>query len=214
MIEVQLKMTDSHINYPLFFETTDPAKSQRLLELDQLTVDTIPLTHRVPTHGFLFKEKEGISRMRKEKIKQYGLSVPQIKAAIAGEDLKLDDGRIIPNTDLTLAPPKARSYAFCSDTLYDESIVPLIEGVDLLYHEATFLHELLKQAILTKHTTALQAAQIAKMAGVGELIIGHFSSRYAQLEPLLIEAQSVFRNTSLALDGRLFSLPYDSARRR
>jgi ribonuclease Z len=214
MIEVQLKMTASHLNYPLVFHTTDPSQSQRLLDLAELTVDSIPLRHRVPTHGFLFREKEGESRMRKDKIKEYGLSVQEIKAAKAGEDIKLEDGRLIPNSELTLSPPKARSYAFCSDTAYDESIIPLIEGVDLLYHEATFMHELLDQAMITKHSTTLQAAQIAQKARVGELIIGHFSSRYADLEPLLEEAQSVFPKTKLAIDGHLFSIPYDAVRSR
>lgn len=214
MIKLQLELSGSQLNYPLHFETTDPSCSQRLLDLPELTVDSIPLSHRVPTHGFLFREKKGKRRMRKEKIKEYQLSIPQIKAAKAGEDIQLENGERISNSLLTAAPPKARSYAFCSDTSYDESIIPLIEGVDLLYHEATFLHELLEQAMLTKHSTALQAAKIAQQARVGELVIGHFSSRYAELKPLLQEAQTVFANTSLAIDGHLFSIPFDAVSSR
>ncbi len=201
LIETQIRLTHSHLSFPLRFSISDPTRSERLYEDDKLSVDSIPLLHRVPTHGFLFREKPKLRNMSRETLLRLSIPVSAIPAIKAGGDWIDEKGQVHLNSSLTIDPPAPRSYAFCSDTLYSETILPFIEGVDLLYHEATFMHDMIEQAELTMHSTALQAAQIARAASVKQLVIGHFSSRYKDLAPLLAEAQSVFPNTILAIEG-------------
>lgn len=201
VIDAQLKLTKSTLSYPLYFNITDPSISQRILDDADLSVDTIPLKHRIPTHGFLFREKNSLRKILREKIEAYKIHFTDIPDIKKGNDWLNAEGKLIPNSELTLDPPKPRAYAFCSDTLYTETILPYIEGVDLLYHEATFMQDMWQQAEITMHTTALQAATIAQKAAVNKLLIGHFSSRYADLQPLLEEARTVFPETYLAIDG-------------
>ena len=144
--------------------------------------------------------------MIKEKIAAYQIPYQAIPAIKNGADYILEDGSVISNEELTEKPAAVRKFAYCSDTMYSEAILPIIEGVDLLFHEATFMHDLLPQAEKTMHSTAKQAASIAKQAKVKQLILGHFSSRYADLNPLLEEATAVFESTSLAEEGRNISI--------
>jgi ribonuclease Z len=187
--------------YPLHFHVTNPEESVLLFESKLVEVYSIPLVHRVPCHGFLFVEKPRPANMRKEKIHEYNIPFSQMPAIKAGADYTTSEGLVVPNSEITIGPLPSCKFAYCSDTMYSEDIIPIIRGVDLLYHEATFMHDLLGQANKTMHSTALQAASIAKQAKVKKLILGHFSSRYANLEPLLEEAKTVFENTNLAVEG-------------
>jgi ribonuclease Z len=203
MIEIQL---NGEPNFPLHFHVTNPSLSTLLFENSRVEVTSIPLVHRVPCHGFLFAEKPRPANMVKEKIAAYQIPYQAIPAIKNGADYTLEDGRVISNEELTETPAAVRKFAYCSDTMYSEAILPIIEGVDLLYHEATFMHDLLPQAEKTMHSTAKQAASIAKQAKVKQLILGHFSSRYADLNPLLEEARAVFESTSLVEEGKSISI--------
>ena len=202
LIETILRLGDSHIGFDLEFHEIERQSKHKILEEYNLRVYAFPLKHRVPTWGYLFVENEPVPNVDKEAIEKYGLSVGQIVA--------LKDRRVTPATmglpDTVLIETTPRSYAFCSDTVFDKDIVPWIKGADLLYHEATFMHDLEEKAEETKHSTAFQAGMIARLADVGELLIGHFSSRYKDIQPLLEEALEVFPDTRLALEGETFRI--------
>lgn len=206
MIEVQLRHTQGHIDYSLEFHVLDTETHQLIFEDELVQVFSLPLDHRVPCSGFLFMERPRPRNIRPEAIREFSIPVHQINDLKTGGDFELPDGRIVPNRDLTWPPYQARSYAYCSDTAYREDLIPLIKGVDLLYHESTFLHEKLEQALVTRHSTALQAAQIAAQAEVGALILGHYSSRYKDLQALLTEAQSEFAASQLGLEGKTYEV--------
>lgn len=208
MIHVQLKACQAHLGFPIVFHVVDTTASQLIFENEAVAVYTIPLQHRVPTTGFLFREKERPRNIRSEKIEDYQLSISQILLAKDGKDIALEDGRVIPNQELTKAPPPPRSYAYCSDTLYTESILPYIKGVDLLYHESTFLHDAQRRAKETMHSTALEAATIAQKAGVKMLFLGHYSSRHKDVQVFEEEALRVFPHTIAAREGMQVSLPF------
>jgi ribonuclease Z len=206
IINIQMQYGETKLKFELHFHCNNAETSELILDHDGFTVTTIPLKHRVPTTGFLFQEKPGALRMRKDKIDEYQLSVAQLKMAKAGADISLADGRIIPNAELVYAPKKLRSYAFCSDTIYHEPILPIIKAVDLLYHESTFEASNTQLAESTYHSTTHQAANIARLGEVANLLIGHFSTRYRDLNPLLEEARSIFPRTALAIEGYTYDL--------
>jgi ribonuclease Z len=189
------------ISYELEFHPIETKKTQIIYDDGKLEVHTIPLKHRIPCVGFLFKEKPKLRNVRKDAIAQYDLGIKDIVRLKEGEDFITNDDKVIPNNLLTYPPPPSKSYAFCTDTRPLESIIPLVQDVDLLYHEATFMDEDAKLAKLTYHSTSKQAAVIAAKANVKQLMIGHFSSRYKHSKPYLEEARSVFQNTILAEDG-------------
>ncbi len=192
--------------FPLHYHELDTSQSQKIFENKALTVYTIPLSHGIDCNGYLFREKEMPRKMRKEKIEEYNIPYQDIPKIKEGEDWKDANGHIIPNHELTEKAPSPRSFAFCTDTSYNEEIIPLIKGVDLLYHEATFLHEDLDKAVKTNHSTVTQAAQIASKAHVGKLIMGHYSARYETLDRHLEEAKAVFPNSYLGYDGAQFEI--------
>lgn len=192
-------------SFPIIFHELDTRLNEVIFEDDKIIVKSIPLKHRIPCCGFLFREKPKPRNILKEMLAKYKIPIDKIQKIKMGEDFIKEDGTIVKNDELTTDAPSSSSYAFCSDTQYNESIIPMIEGVNLLYHEATFLHDLEKQAKKTAHSTALQAATIAKKANVKQLIIGHFSARYKNTELLLKEAKSVFENTLLAEEGKTYS---------
>ncbi|MFK8104370.1 MAG: ribonuclease Z [Saprospiraceae bacterium] len=206
MIEIQLKHTQSYLSYSLHFHTVNPTKSEIIFENSILTVQSIPLRHRIPAAGFLFREKPFKRKIIAAKIEAYQIPYSEINGIKAGADFVTSTGTVIPNAELTTPPPKSRSFAYCSDTMYHEAIIPLIEGIDCLYHETTFMHDELPRAIKTMHTTAHQAAQLAAKAKVGRLIMGHYSSRYTDLTELLAEARAVFPESYLGLDGKQFEV--------
>lgn len=194
----QLKHTQGRCGYPLRFTELTHKISKKIYEDGKVEVFTIPLDHRIYTNGYLFKEKPRLRKLNIEAVNNY----PEIEqcdyANIKnGRDFELSNGEIIPNSKLTLDPGKALSYAFCSDTRYKPDIVPIIQNVDLLYHESTFLSDLQDMAYATGHSTAREAATIARDANVGQLILGHFSNRYEDLTVMLDEAKPIFENTIL-----------------
>ena len=204
IINIQLKSSDTRLNYELIFHPLAYEKSEIILDEKTFTVETILLNHRIPCCGFLFREKPRERSIVKSKIKEFEIPVSFIPAIKNGEDFLTLDGRRIPNNEITLEPPPPRSFAYCSDTCYDERLLAQISEVDLLYHEATFLHEMLERAKETYHTTALQAGTLALKANVKQLIIGHYSARYKNPLPLLKEAQSVFPATLLGEEGKTY----------
>lgn len=198
MLETIFRLTDTHKGFEVVYHELDSKKSEVIYEDSRIEVSTIPLDHRVYCNGYLFREKPKDRHLNMAEISKY----PEIETCDyhnlkRGKDFALSDGYVLKNETLTNEPTKSVSYAFCSDTRYLESIVPIIEGVDVLYHEATFLHDLKKMADYTGHTTALEAARIARKAGVGKLILGHFSNRYHDLSVFTKEAREVFAETYL-----------------
>ena len=201
---LQLKISASWTSFNLYFHELESDEPQLIFEDDKVSVTTIPLKHRVYTNGFLFREKPDYRKLNVEAVNQYGIETCYYHKIKAGGDITLDDGRIIPNSELTFDPVPAKSYAFCSDTMYNEDIVPLIQNVDVLYHESTFLDSEEHLCEKTMHSTAKQAASIAKSANVKHLVLGHFSTRYSSIEMFKEEAQTVFPNIHLADDGKIF----------
>ena len=190
--------------FKLEFHPINPAENKLIFEDKSVEVYTIPLRHRVPACGFLFKEKQGLRHIKREMIDFYEIPISKINRIKQGDDYITQAGETISNEILTTPPNPPFQYAFCSDTCYLESIIPIIKGVDLLYHEATFAESEAVRARQTIHSTARQAALIAKKAEVKKLIIGHFSARYNDKSILLNEAKEVFENTELAEDGKVF----------
>lgn len=206
MITLQLRLTGSVLPFDISFHPLTFGGMRCIVETERLEVCSFPLDHRTPACGFLFREKPLPLNIIPEKIAEYGLTFEQIRAVKSGSDLELPAG-MIPNRELTLPPYKPRSFAYCSDTAYSEAIVPYIRGVDLLYHESTFMDRDAELAALTWHSTAVQAARIALQAEAGQLVIGHFSARYYELQELLDEAREVFPRTILAEEGAAVHLP-------
>ena len=194
----QLKHTQARCSFELKFKELKSKESELIFEDDKVEVHTIPLDHRIYTNGYLFKEKVKPRRLNIEAVKKYPeIEVCDYNNLKNGKDFVLSNGELIPNEKLTFDPPRSLSYAFCSDTRYKPDIVPIIQNVDLLYHEATFLDELKEMAVYTGHSTAKEAAMIAKQANAGQLIIGHFSNRYNDFRVLKAEASEIFENTIL-----------------
>jgi len=177
-----------------------------IMENDRIEVRSFPLNHRVSCTGFRFNEKNRPLKLIKEKVKKDQVPVSFMKKLKAGEDCSTGEGKTYFSADYTLPGPSNRSYAYCSDTMADESYEPYIQKVDVLYHEATFLHELLSRAVQTKHSTALQAAEVAKRVQAKQLLLGHFSSRYENVQPLLTEAKKVFPQALCAEEGKWFEI--------
>lgn len=204
--EMQLKISGSHVKYNLIFHELTSTKSELIFEDDKIEVRTIPLHHRVYTNGYLFTEKPKALKLHIDNIKNYDeIDTCDYHNIKAGKDFTLSTGEIVPNSELTLPPTKPLSYAFCSDTKYKPNIVPIIKNVDLLYHEATFLKDREDLCERTKHSTAEQAATIARDAKAGKLIVGHYSSRYQNIEDFKTEAQTVFSNVELAETGKRYT---------
>lgn len=192
--------------FPIDFQVVDTTKTGVIYENEVVKVTGFPLNHRVPCAGYLFQEQPFPKNIRPEKIKEYAIPFQQIKAIKAGGSFETIDGRIILNEELTLPALKPRSFAYCADTTYFEPILETIRGVDLLYHETTFMADMTEHATLSGHSTALQAGMIAAKAAVNQLVTGHYSSRYIDLNPILEEARSVFPNTVLGIDGQTYGV--------
>jgi len=204
---LQLKISQSHAKYKIIFHELTSRKSELIFENDNVSVNTIPLNHRVYTNGYLFKEKEKPRKLNMLNISGYSeIGKADYLNLKAGRDFTLASGDIIPNTELTLNPQKPLSFAFCSDTRYKPDIIPIIKNADLLYHEATFLSDKEDLAKKTKHATSKQAAQIAKDANIHKLVIGHYSSRYKDISLFKKEAIETFKNTELAEPGKVFTV--------
>lgn len=203
-VTMMLKVGSAWTNYPLLFHELSSSNSELIFEDEKVEVYTIPLFHRVYTNGFLFKEKLGDRKLDINAVLNYNIDTCYYQNIKKGKDITLDNGEVIPNEKLTSDPVKPKSYAFCSDTSYSESIVPIIENTTLLYHESTFLEEHANLATQTGHSTAKQAATIALDANVERLILGHYSTRYGNINEFKQEAKLVFDNVELAEDGKEF----------
>ena len=207
IVTLQLKLSNSWTQYPLIFHELTSTDSELIFEDDKIEIHTIPLDHRVYTNGFLFKEKLGERKLDMAAVSLYNeIKICDYQNLKNGKDFILENGTVLKNETLTLNPQIPLSYAFCSDTAYTQSIVPIIKKVDCLYHETTFLNDRESLAESTKHSTAAQAASIAKEAKVKQLIIGHFSSRYKNKEDFKSEAIALFNNTLLAEEGKLYEI--------
>lgn len=201
MLHAQLEMFCTGLEFEVLFHAVDTQKNQVIYEDKSLSVETIPLSHRVPCCGFLFREKPGRRHILREMIDCYEIPISQIDNIKSGMDWTTSDGRVIPNSRLTTDPSPSRSYAYCSDTRYVPSLHTLVERVNLLYHESTYDKACADRARLYYHSTAEQAAMVARDAHVGQLLLGHFSARYNDEEHILNEARALFSNTYLAREG-------------
>ncbi len=205
------EMMSSHLNYfgPLPFSLIYhvPEHGKLIYEDSKIEVEAIDLLHRTQTFGYIFREKKKLLNIKKSKIEKYGIGVEDVVKIKKGDDYVSDDGKLISNSELTMKPWHSRSYAFISDSAFRASIADKVRGVDLLYHEATFLEKDRKLAKQTLHSTAKQAAEIAKRAAVDKLLIGHFSTRYKSDQLFMDEAMEVFENTVSVSDGDQFSIP-------
>lgn len=205
IITLQLKLSNSWTSYPLYFHELSSKEPEVLLDDKKVSVETIPLNHRIYTNGFLFREKPGERKLLMDKVLNYDIEVAYYRDIKKGKDVVLEDGTIIPNKELTADPEPSKSYAFCSDTKYDPSIIPQIRNVSVLYHESTFLEAHASLASPTKHSTAREAAEVARAAEVGTLILGHYSTRYEDYSLFKKEAEQVFENVLLSDDGKIFN---------
>jgi ribonuclease Z len=201
IIELQLRHSRTELNYPLVFHEIDPGKTGIILNDSRISVSTLPMNHRVPTCGFLIREKPGRRKVRNDFIRLFPGLESRYEEIKNGADFIDDTGMVHVNRLITDDPAPQRCYAYCSDTAYDESIAEMVRGSDLLYHEATFTSERQADARAKYHSTAAEAAWIARKGEVKKLMIGHFSARYKDLSVLLEEARAVFPDTILAEDG-------------
>lgn len=204
ILTIQFKYSQTPLHFPIHFTATDTTISYQLFENHFFTVHTIPLEHRIPCAGFLFREKPHKRKLIKEKLVE-DMPYDYLRQLKNGEDVFDEAGNLLFSfEEFTLPAPPPRSYAYCSDTRYDARIADYIKGVSLLYHEATFQEDLAHQAFERFHSTAREAASIAQKAQAGKLLIGHFSSRYKELAGFLSDAQSIFPKTEIAEEGKMF----------
>lgn len=206
ILKPQLMYFCQDLPFDVIFHNINPRKNELIYEDRSIQVFTIPLKHRVPCCGFLFEEKPRDRHIIREMIDFYHIPTWRIPKIKQGEDFIAEDGEIIPNNQLTTSPEAPKRFAYCSDTAYSEKIIPIIEGVDCLYHEATFMEDEAVRSNQTEHSTARQAAEIARKANVKKLIIGHYSARYINQNELLDEAKAVFENTVLGEDLTVYNI--------
>ena len=206
LLEPQLEFFCKGMPYQVVFHPFNPGERTVIYDDRSVSVETIPLRHRLPTCGFLFREKPMPNHIRRDMIDFYGIPICMMNRIKNGEDYVLDDGTVVPNDRLTTPSDPPRAYAYCSDTVYLPRLAEQVAGVDLLFHEATFTESEAVRAKQTLHSTAAQAARIAKEAGVKRLLIGHFSARYEDENALLEEARTIFPDTLAADEGLKISL--------
>ncbi|GHE23808.1 ribonuclease Z [Sphingobacterium griseoflavum] len=204
IINLQFKHSDTRLRYNLVFHPTNPHASEVILETATLKVSSFPLLHRIDCTGFRFDEGKMPASLQAEKVEALQVPVAFLKLLKKGIDCVDKDGTIYKASELTYPAAAARSYGYCSDTVMNSAYFDAIRGVDLLYHEATFLHDMVDRAKETFHTTCLEAGQVAKDVGAKKLLLGHYSARYKDLQPLLEESRSAFPQTELSEEGRWF----------
>lgn len=202
IIDLQLNVADTRLSYKLLFH--ELTKEGRIVDANKFTVDCFYVTHRIECWGFVFKQKKNPRSINPERIKAYEIPAAYYGKLQTGFDYVTRKGTIIPNEEVTIANSPMKSYAYCADTIFDESISEKVKGVDLLYHETTYLKSAEDKATARFHCTTVQAGTIAKKADAKKLLIGHFSSRYETLEEFLTETMEVFENTELAIEGTCY----------
>lgn len=206
IINLQLKASDTKLAFKLFFIPIEPRSTGIIFEHDNFTIQTFPLNHSISCHGFLIKEKPKKRKIIKENLPA-SIRLQDIITLKNGQDVLDEKGNIIYHfKDLTLPPKRSLSYAYCSDTKYDPGLVKYIKSADLLYHESTFANDMGKRASLTYHSTSEEAALIAREAGVGKLLLGHYSTRYKDLSILLDESRAIFQETYLSQEGETIEI--------
>ncbi|MCX6243278.1 MAG: ribonuclease Z [Bacteroidetes bacterium] len=206
ILDLQLKASTTTLVYPLIFHPLSFGSYDLVYDDESVTVHSFPLLHSIPTCGFIFREKKAGRKIRKDLPDDVKIPLSEMKNLVQGDDVMDQEGRFHRNEELTTDPPAPRSYAYCSDTAYTESIIPYIQNCDLLYHESTFMQNMAGIAREKMHSTTVEAATLAKKAGVKKLLIGHFSARYDDLQPLLYEATHIFPETFLAEDGAVIRI--------
>ncbi len=206
ILEMQLQASQTSLLYSLEFHPTQANEQEMIFEDEHISISSFPMLHRIPTTGFLFQEKPYERKIRKDVIELLQIPVHLIPKLRSGDDYTAPDGTVHPNSVITIDPPSPRTYAFCSDTAYFENIIPIVKGASLLYHETTFMNDRVANAADKFHSTTGQASTIAIKAGVKKLLIGHYSARYDNLQPLLDEARVLFPDTELAVDGCVFDI--------
>ena len=204
IINMQLKVADTHLNFPLYFQPV--LKEGLILDDKKMTVHCFKVKHRIECYGFLFRQKKNPRKLDPERVRIYEIPTAFYEKLQQGNDYINRKGTIVPNEEVTIAALKPLSYAYCADTIYDESFIDVIREADLLYHETTYLKDQPERAAARFHSTTIQAATIAKKAGVKKLLIGHFSSKYETLDEFLTEAMEVFEHTELALEGVCYKI--------
>jgi ribonuclease Z len=206
VIKVQLEVAQTELTYELILHPLDGLGQEVIYENEVIEITTLPLNHRVPCWGFLFREKRLARRFLSEKAAQFNIPFHMIPRLKAGEDYITPSGQVVKSLDVTADPPEPRSYAYVADTAYDETLIERVSHVDLLFHESTFNEENRQRAAETFHSTALNAATIASRSGAKQLLLGHYSAKFKDLEPLLAEAKTVFDNTLLSMDGKAYTV--------
>ena len=195
------------IGFNIFFHRLNHENKEIIYESKSIEISAFPLKHRIETYGYLLKEKPKERNIKKEAITKYNLSIKDILSIKQGSDFITEAGNTIKNSKISIPPYQARSYAYCSDTMYSEEIIPYIKNTDILYHEATFAKDLQETATLTKHSSSVDAATIALKANVSKLLIGHFSTRYKNTDTIEKEAKEIFSNTQAVQDGDKIKIP-------
>lgn len=212
-LDFHTKMFGGRMQFNIIFHTNEPSTLIPIFEDKVITVSSFPLSHgTMPTAGFLFREKERLANINKEKLAYYHIPIKEIQGIKEGADFTTAEGITVANKNIVTPPSKPRSYAFCSDTIYDERLVPIVKDVDLLYHEATFSDNEQQLAFERYHSTASQAATIAQKANVGQLLLGHYSARYPQTGILEQQAKKIFPNTIAVEDGTRINIPHQKRR--
>jgi ribonuclease Z len=206
VILLQLRVSATTLAYSLYFHPTQTLSPAIIFENNQLEVITLPLNHRIPTTGFIFREKLALRSINTDAVKELNIPFKVFEALKSGSNYTTPEGKVMLNEELTTDPAIPRSYVYCSDTAYLEAIVPEIEGSDVLYHETTFMADKAVIAAEKFHSTTVEAATIALKANVKKLLIGHYSARYDDLNPLLEETRTVFPESYLTRDGMIFDV--------
>lgn len=206
ILELQLKASQTFLEYPLEVVAVDTSAKQCIYEDKSLRVYSFPMKHRIECCGYLFEEKERKPKITKESIATYGLIPSQIIQLKNGQPVVLENGNTLNPETVCEEPEPPKRYAYCSDTAYSEKVIDAVRGCSTIYHESTFLESESERAKATFHSTAAQAAKVAKEAGAKRLILGHFSSRYATEDLFKVEASAVFSNVSLANEGMVFTV--------
>ncbi len=201
ILEINHIHSHTILKYPVIFHPLDFTQPALLFEDNKIKISTLILKHSISCCGFLFEEKERPRKIIKEKMAELNIPITSYEALKNGEDFISAEGRIISNEELTTASLPPRKYAYCSDTIYKPDLLPQLASVDLIYHESTFMEDMRERAQQTMHSTAKDAANIAKDAEAKRLLLGHFSARYRDLGPMLEEARSIFPQTYLAQEG-------------
>lgn len=204
ILEMQMNVAETNLPYTLHHHTL--TKGEVLVDNDKIRISCFPTVHRVECYGFLFEEKEGKRKLKMDAVQKHGIPVSFYSSLQSGLDYITPRGQRIPNDSVTTPPQRPHKYAYCADTRYDESLLQYIYGADMIYHETTYLDNMREKAYDRFHATTKQAAEIARKAMVQKLLIGHFSSKYSDLEPFVLEAREVFGNTELALEGSTYTV--------